>query len=192
MAQSRVTVVKQLPDELFSELKETCAKRRLDEEWNLAHRLVGAMIQQSSLEVSQHLQDWIVDQTSNLWYDIKATCPWNPNYFFPDYLRLRDLWVNYQRPGEFNPVHCHNGVVSFVIFVDIPYGASERQYHRASGNFQLEDQILDVDAKWNGTLLMFPSYTQHAVYPYQSTDKERITVAGNIYWNVDEVEDQWW
>jgi len=192
MAQSRVTVIKQLPDELFSELKTVCAERRKDADWNMSQRLVGAMIQQSSLEVSQHLQDWIVDQTSNLWYDIKATCPWNPNYFSPEYLRLRDSWVNYQRPGEFNPVHCHNGVVSFVIFVDIPYGASERQHHRASGNFQLEDQILDIDAKWNGTLLMFPSYTQHAVYPYQSTDKERITVAGNLYWNVDEVEEQWW
>jgi len=92
MAQSRVTVIKQLPDELFSELKTVCAERRKDADWNMSQRLVGAMIQQSSLEVSQHLQDWIVDQTSNLWYDIK----------------------------------------------------------------------------------------------------ERITVAGNLYWNVDEVEEQWW
>ena len=31
-----------------------------------------------------------------------------------------DLWVNFMRPGDFNPLHTHGGDFSFVIFVDVP------------------------------------------------------------------------
>ena len=92
--------------------------------------------------------------------------------------------MNYQKPGQYNPYHCHHGVVSFVIFVDIPYGVEERKDFASDGGFQLEDRLINVDRSWNGQVLMFPSPTNHAVYPYHSTDKERITVAGNLFWKV--------
>ena len=88
------------------------------------------------------------------------------------------------KAGQYNPYHCHHGVVSFVIFVDIPYGVEERKDFASDGGFQLEDRLINVDRSWNGQVLMFPASTNHAVYPYHSTDKERITVAGNLFWKV--------
>ena len=33
---------------------------------------------------------------------------------------LNNFWVNYQKQYEFNPLHDHSGIYSFVIFVKIP------------------------------------------------------------------------
>jgi len=35
-------------------------------------------------------------------------------------LNAHDLWVNFMKPGDFNPVHTHGGDYSFVIFLDVP------------------------------------------------------------------------
>ena len=36
-------------------------------------------------------------------------------------LRLRQCWVNYMKKYEFNPLHNHSGLYSFVVFVKIPF-----------------------------------------------------------------------
>ena len=40
------------------------------------------------------------------------------NQFHPYY--LQSMWVNYQKQTEFNPLHDHGGVYSFVIWMKIP------------------------------------------------------------------------
>ena len=40
------------------------------------------------------------------------------NQYHPYY--LSSMWVNYQKQTEFNPLHDHNGVYSFVIWMKIP------------------------------------------------------------------------
>ena len=106
------------------------------------------------------------------------------------FIRLRNLWVNYQQQYEYNPIHTHTGIVSFVIFTDIPYGSEERESHNSNGAFQLEADVLPVDKTRNGVILMFPSTTKHAVYPFKSTQKERVTVSGNLIWNVEGVDEE--
>jgi hypothetical protein len=113
---------------------------------------------------------------------------------FPE-LNLYEVWMNKQKKYEFNPLHFHNGVYSFVIWYDIPYtneeeakcspyiGRSETESN-LSGNFAFIDVGGDVlhiaaDNKWNGVMAIFPSETQHMVYPFYSTDRERITISGN-------------
>ena len=39
--------------------------------------------------------------------------------------KLDALWVNRQEPGEYNPPHQHSGNISFVIYLQIPYGMYE-------------------------------------------------------------------
>ena len=39
----------------------------------------------------------------------------------------RDLWVNFQRRHEYNPLHFHGGRLSFVIWHRIPYDLAEEQ-----------------------------------------------------------------
>jgi|9_EtaG_2_1085328.scaffolds.fasta_scaffold89479_1 hypothetical protein len=113
---------------------------------------------------------------------------------------LDTLWVNYQKKHEFNPLHDHTGVFSFIIFVDIPYdlkkedkyfsGISEKneqQLHtsrltfvnnRANGG--LESTLVNVDKSFTGKMFMFSAKQSHIVYPFYTSDGYRITVSGNI------------
>ena len=44
----------------------------------------------------------------------------------PEYI-LTALWINYQKPNDFNPPHDHDGKLSFVIYLDIPDKLKEEQ-----------------------------------------------------------------
>lgn len=190
--QSNLTFVSEkIPENLYQSLLAYTKKRRKDETWNYNGRLAGALEQQSSLSEWVYecpgLEEYLISLSTQLWSEVYETCPWDfqqTNDVTP-YIKLRNLWVNYQRKNEYNPMHTHSGIVSFVIFTDIPYGSEERNTHRSNGAFQLEAEVLPVDKSWNGVILMFPSTTKHAVYPYKSTDGERVTVSGNLTWNVD-------
>jgi len=184
-------IAEKLPQDIYYSLLDYTRKRRLDEVWNMNSRLAGALNQQSSLGEWKYecpgLEEYLLDRVNGIWDWVYTTCPWefNKTKDITKFIRLHNLWVNYQKKNEYNPVHVHSGVVSFVIFVDIPYGPEERNNFYSDGAFQLEKEVLPVDNSWNGTILMFPSTTNHAVYPFRSTDKERTTVSGNIAWNVE-------
>ena len=103
-------------------------------------------------------------------------------------------WVNYQKQGDFNPVHNHSSMYSFVIWLKIPYtseeqnkdnnsnadcrGAFEIIYNDILGKSQLYKYHLGRE--YEGTLLFFPASLRHAVYPFFNCDEERISVSGNI------------
>ena len=106
-------------------------------------------------------------------------------------------WVNYQKQHEFNPIHNHSGVYSFVIWMKIPYDCekqNKKDIARNSnapsiGTFQFSYQNIlgDGDAKSyylspkdEGIMLFFPSRLYHMVYPFYDCDEERISVSGNI------------
>ena len=112
-------------------------------------------------------------------------------------IQLLDLWVNYQSKYEFNPPHIHNGVMSFVLWVDIPYSMGDEKNNPSikdsvlpcAGCFQFiytniinESSQLNIpaDKQYNNGLVMFPAKLQHAVYPFYTSDKYRISVAGNF------------
>ena len=113
-------------------------------------------------------------------------------------LKLNDLWVNFQKKYEYNPLHNHNGVFSFVIWYQIPYLKEEEstmlnfkptkedsthgQFHfiHNMGTNILHTIPIDVDKSNQGLVAIFPSSLQHIVYPFYSSDGYRITVAGNI------------
>ena len=189
-------IAEKIPETHYTNLYDYVLKRREDNTWNMNSRLAGALMQQSSLSEWKiecpGFEEYLLSLSCNIWTGVYQTCPWdfekikNPTEF----MKLRNLWVNYQRKGEYNPIHTHSGIVSFVVFVDIPYGEEERSMHKTNGTFQLEAEVLPVDKSWNGVIIMFPASTKHAVYPYQSTDKERITVSGNIFWNVGGVDEE--
>ena len=110
---------------------------------------------------------------------------------------LNRWWVNYQKQNEFNPLHNHSGVYSFVIWMKIPYDSKKqnqkdiaRNSNNAQiGNFQfLYQNILgeqmardyEMSPALEGTLLFFPSELLHQVYPFHDCDEDRISVSGNI------------
>jgi hypothetical protein len=52
----------------------------------------------------------------------------------PSSLILKNCWVNFQKKYEFNPPHNHSGVISFVIWVKIPYNIQDEIEHVSCKN----------------------------------------------------------
>ena len=118
---------------------------------------------------------------------------------------LESMWVNFQKKHEFNPVHKHSGVYSFVIWMQIPYTHEEQTevpivkhsntavagcfhfyYTDMMGRVGVESLVSDSSTE--GTMLMFPSELKHGVTPFYGTDKERITISGNLRYDVGQME----
>ena len=106
----------------------------------------------------------------------------------------RNFWVNYQRRGEYNPIHQHSGLYSFVMWVKIPYDLEEEK-ELFKGNPELEnicsfsfvfatDQIvthpIGVDKSYEWEIIIFPSTRSHTVSPFLTCDGTRISIAGNL------------
>ena len=106
---------------------------------------------------------------------------------------LDSLWVNFQKKYEFNPLHNHSGVFSFVIWMQIPYDCTEENSipfvkssnHPSAGRFCFVDSLgestyIDTPAGTQGLMCIFPSFLKHIVYPFYTSDDYRISVSGNI------------
>ena len=107
---------------------------------------------------------------------------------------MNSWWVNFQKQHEFNPLHDHFGVYSFVIFMKIPVdfekqnegydnnnpvkSAFQFAYTNIMGEIKTEEYHLTPEDE--GPMLFFPSGLHHQVYPFYNCDQERITVSGNI------------
>tara|TARA_R110000803_G_scaffold184859_1_gene247173 strand:- start:59 stop:724 length:666 start_codon:yes stop_codon:yes gene_type:complete len=130
------------------------------------------------------------------------------NYHPTPTLNFDDLWVNFQQKYEYNPIHYHYGIYSFVIWYKVPftfnnevkynYKLSEQNCNH--GKFAFVNEIknttgkgtkgyqispikslnLDIDKSKEGYVVIFPSNLSHIVYPFYSSDEYRITLAGNI------------
>ncbi len=110
---------------------------------------------------------------------------------------LKKLWVNFQKKYEFNPLHDHSGLFSFVIWMKIPYNLEDEKNldfvkHSKSthsvGNFVfvppgMNLQIIDMEKDIEGCCAVFPAYFHHMVYPFYTSDEERITISGNIFFD---------
>ena len=113
---------------------------------------------------------------------------------------LQKMWVNYQKEGEFNPPHDHNGVYSFVVWMKIPtkhfeqnknplslksnthvISAFQFQYTNILG--QIRPYIYEMNPEMEGTMLFFPAKLQHEVFPFFNCDEDRISISGNIALN---------
>lgn len=111
-------------------------------------------------------------------------------------LYVERLWINYQRPTEFLPLHLHTGLLSFVVWTQVPYSFDEQlgmQAYSASkdrvGKFEfvfsnslgaIRTLDLPVDKSFEGRICVFPAKMYHQVYPFYQSDDFRITVSGNI------------
>ena len=117
---------------------------------------------------------------------------------------LNRFWVNFQKKYEFNPIHNHMGVFSFVIWMKIPSSYKEEcklpfikhANEKMANTFQLlfSDSLghistfnYPLEPSKEGTMLFFPSGLNHAVYPFYTSNKERISISGNINLNPEQI-----
>jgi hypothetical protein len=113
-------------------------------------------------------------------------------------LELTSLWVNYQQRHEFNPPHTHMGVLSFALWIQIPFTVEEEralspeipgqtnavgsfnfQYTNSLGN--IKNFIIPADRSFENRMVLFPAKMTHSVNPFYSSDGYRISVSGNFH-----------
>ena len=142
------------------------------------------------------LADWAIQHDHNF-----------NRMFFPgsSYKKLldpRNVWVNFQEKHEFNPMHNHSGLLSWVIWNKIPYDIEEEQKvfpqmakikgsnynYTSSFNFIYNDSkigVIDypilVNKAMENYICIFPSTLNHCVYPFYTSDDYRISFSGNIF-----------
>ena len=113
---------------------------------------------------------------------------------------MNNFWVNYQKQHEFNPLHSHGGLYSFVVFMKIPthwkeqhalpFSANSNSPHASNFQFvwpseggqsnRIFTQNFPLSSKDEGRMLFFDASLKHMVYPFYGTEEERITISGNI------------
>jgi len=113
-------------------------------------------------------------------------------------MMLTEWWVNYQYQNEFNPMHAHDGIYSWVIWMKIPTESEEQNLLPIAANSNAQGQIsnfyftftdtlgkivnyeIAMGKSVEGTLVLFPAQLKHSVNQFYNCDESRISVAGNI------------
>ena len=120
----------------------------------------------------------------------------NPN---DNKLKVESVWVNMQKKLEVNPLHNHDGTLSFVAWLYVPFKledernvencknsrtvelASTFQFVYTTALGTIANCPMFVESGWEGKIIMFSSKLLHMVYPFQTSDDYRISIAGNLH-----------
>lgn len=185
-----------MPESLLSKVKEIVTnpdakKITIDQYGRTARQtLVGSIKQEFFTPNIQELNKFINEMYTE-WKSVYKTSglPY----------KIETMWTNYMKKGEFNPNHIHpNTLAVFVIWVTIPYNiedeleydgyesetepsrnsAFEFTYTTYSG--EIRTSTIYVNKEMEGTVCMFPGTLRHCVYPFYTSDEERISISGNI------------
>lgn len=109
---------------------------------------------------------------------------------------LESIWVNFMRPGDFQPLHFHTGDLSFVWYIDVPQSIYKLNHEYKRKDSPEGSPYGEIHFHWpeldhshhlvvksltpkTGDLLIFDARHQHVVYPFRE-NVERISVSGNI------------
>lgn len=113
-------------------------------------------------------------------------------------IKLSEVWVNFQKKYEFNPCHIHRGIMSFTLWIKIPY-TEENEMRHSPGMYSNNNQAGKFEFQYvlsngrvtatsifptEGTVILFPSNMSHQVYPFFTSDDYRISVAGNFNYEI--------
>ena len=141
------------------------------------------------LNVVKPLTDVYAEQFTNMGNFVPTG-----NYIHPYF--MKSWWVNYQKKHEFNPMHSHDGVYSYVIWMKIPEGISCKKQNQGyitnspmKSTFQMsyvnilgmpEGFKFELEPEDEGRMIFFPSRLYHCVYPFYNCEEERVSVSGNV------------
>jgi uncharacterized protein (TIGR02466 family) len=102
---------------------------------------------------------------------------------------FRSIWVNQQFKNEYNPTHWHDGHISGVLYLNIPEDLSQGAIKKGRdtdgkiifthGVRQFTSYSIHPEMPEVGTVLIFPHYLMHHVYPF-NVEGERRSIAFNI------------
>jgi len=109
-----------------------------------------------------------------------------------DKITLKNSWVNFMEKNEANPLHHHDGDISFVLFTEIPEKLKKEIEENVSNEtlpgtinfiYTLNEAKLEISSYQfipeRGDFFIFPAKLKHYVNPFKS-DGMRISISGNL------------
>ena len=119
-------------------------------------------------------------------------------------IHLNSIWINEMKEHEYNPVHIHRGSMftglSSVMILNLPntygveYSAKDKPQNGAlaimgssSGQFSKTDYTPSLQT---GNFFVFPYDMRHCVYPFNSTNETRRTLAANCDVDYNPIENR--
>tara|TARA_Y100001973_G_scaffold42002_1_gene62723 strand:+ start:84 stop:695 length:612 start_codon:yes stop_codon:yes gene_type:complete len=160
------------------------------------HSLAGQITKEYEITKSRQLLDPFLEEMGRAYQKEWNYYPKeNPN----NNLIVESVWVNMQKKLEVNPLHNHDGTLSFVAWLYVPFKLEdERNMENCknsrtvelSSTFQfvyttalgtIANCPLFVESGWEAKVVMFPAKLLHIVYPFQTSDDYRISIAGNLH-----------
>ena len=177
-----------LPSDFISELLIHAKKTKESHNAQLAGHI------QSQFKFPDEVQNWFYN---NILPYVSAYRKGHCEYHYlknlPIELKGLNLWVNFMKSGEYNPLHTHSGDYSFVIYLDVP-PEIEKEAEKFEGTDmkpggikfvytqEAKPQWATTDQRFvpkTGEMFIFPALLQHYVAPFKS-NVTRISVSGNI------------
>lgn len=193
---------KKLPTDIVSEIKITVDEVQKDFSKAIPYQsqLAGQLDHEYGTNLTNKATQYIKDLVSEYAH-------YNPTYLDnmgglfndrkPELHYEGGVWINFQQKYEYNPIHNHSGIFSFVIWHQVPftleneskYGAGKDENKMNNGDFmflttpqgQIVAHALGIDKSKEGYMAFFPSSLYHVVHPFYTSDDYRITLSGNIH-----------
>ena len=189
-----------LPDDDIKNLWKLIdeAKKKPDD---MRNELAGNITSSIRLDIQSPLMETFMKETLNSFVDKHIESYGGPIRLVikeGQTLGVDSFWVNFQRQTEFNPMHDHAGVYSFVIWMQIPTSFEEQRKLPIAINSNASTQIsnfsftyvdilgkmksfaYNMEKEAEGYMVLFPASLHHLVSPFYDNDGERISISGNI------------
>ena len=188
-----------IPQEIYQALNKEIVDIHSDDSntMRMNKSLAGQITKEYQITKSRQLLDPYLEDMAKAYQQQWNYYPKeNPN---DNKLIVESVWVNMQKKLEVNPLHNHDGTLSFVAWLHIPFKLEDERkveniknsrtvelastfqfvYSQVLGN--VVNYPLFVDNGWEARIVMFPAKLLHMVYPFQTSDDYRISIAGNLY-----------
>ena len=162
--------------------------------------LAGAIEQEYRIYESTHLLEKFIQEVVPIyWKSVGNHERVNDHHIIRINEGQRDIWVNFSKKGEYNPLHTHMGLLSFVLWHKMPFTIEdEKNLPMVTGGtvnagacFQFSflemdskgaigEHYIEADKRYENKMIIFPSNLAHIVYPFFTSDDYRISLSGNI------------
>jgi hypothetical protein len=132
----------------------------------------------------RYIKEFLVTQFSHIWGRRVVDLEFSVD---PKNKKRGGVWINYMERTEYNPLHKHGGLYSFVWYLKIPEAI--RREHLAQKTAGMARGLIEFIPSSNTASLRFNPNTndvfifrathQHLVYPFYS-EAVRVSMSGNI------------
>jgi hypothetical protein len=186
-------VLDKLPNDLFEKVKIECEEARKTR-YNLTENKKEEMISGLSRQgVPTHYYMSECSKELNK-FTMEMAHRYENEFRYVSQLSITNInmglintppWINIQQKGEYVPLHKHDGLLAYVIWVKIPYDSNIEKsscfsfaYNNIVGGVM--QHIIPINKQMEGMIVMFPASLFHQVYPFYTSDDVRISISGMI------------